>query len=106
MCMPYRRIISTTFYNISFTSEFLEYLEFDYMNIWFPDPINIFQSSYSTDSSPIRISYHRNTHYNSVRDPYKATVGVGLGLPGYKPGVSWCNVYNMLHKIEYRTLTI
>lgn len=25
-------------------------------------------------------------HYNSLVDPYKATVGVGLGLPGYVPG--------------------
>ena len=25
-------------------------------------------------------------HYNSLVDPYKATVGVGLGLPGFVPG--------------------
>lgn len=52
------------------------------------DPINTFHSSYKTDNEPIRISYHRNVHYNSVVDPYKATIGVGLGLPGLQPGAS------------------
>lgn len=33
------------------------------------------------------MSYHRNVHYNSVVNPNKATIGVGLGLPAYKPGV-------------------
>lgn len=32
------------------------------------------------------MSYHRGVHYNSLVDPYKATVGVGLGLPGFVPG--------------------
>ncbi|XP_076469586.1 OTU domain-containing protein 5-like isoform X2 [Babylonia areolata] len=50
------------------------------------EPINTFQSTYKTDNEPIRISYHRAVHYNSVVDPYKATIGVGLGLPGYQPG--------------------
>ena len=52
------------------------------------EPTNIFQSAYRTDYDPIRISYHGNVHYNSLVDPYKATIGVGLGLPGYQPGVS------------------
>lgn len=50
------------------------------------DPINTFQSSHRTDNVPVRLSYHQNSHYNSVIDPYKATVGVGLGLPSFKPG--------------------
>ena len=58
--------------------------------MYFSDPINTFSCSYKTDNEPIRISYHRNTHYNSIVDPYKATIGVGLGLPGLQPGVS-CN---------------
>lgn len=53
----------------------------------FLDPINTFHSSYQTDNEPIRLSYHRSVHYNSVVDPYKATIGVGLGLPGLQPGV-------------------
>jgi len=51
------------------------------------DPINTFHSSYKTDNEPIRLSYHGSVHYNSVVDPRKATIGVGLGLPGLQPGV-------------------
>ena len=54
----------------------------------FPEPSNIFFAVYKTDNAPIRLSYHGGVHYNSVVDPYKATIGVGLGLAGYKPGVS------------------
>ena len=39
-------------------------------------------------NEPIRLSYHRGTHYNSVVNPYKATIGVGLGLPGFVPGLA------------------
>lgn len=35
---------------------------------------------------PLRLSYQRGTHYNAVIDPYKASIGVGLGLAGHKPG--------------------
>lgn len=54
------------------------------------EPINTFHGSYKTDNEPIRISYHRNVHYNSVVDPYKATIGVGLGLPtaNFQPGLA------------------
>ena len=52
------------------------------------EPKNTFQSVFHTDNEPIRLSYHGRNHYNSVVDPYKATVGVGLGLPQYMPGVS------------------
>lgn len=51
------------------------------------EPINIFHGSQKTDNEPIRLSYHRNVHYNSIVDPYKATIGVGLGLPSFKPDV-------------------
>lgn len=37
------------------------------------------------------MSYHRNIHYNSVVNPNKATIGVGLGLPAFKPGVTTTN---------------
>ncbi|KAK3746035.1 hypothetical protein QZH41_012978 [Actinostola sp. cb2023] len=49
------------------------------------EPINIFHSTYKTDNEPIRLSYHGNVHYNSVINPNKPSVGVGLGLSGYKP---------------------
>lgn len=51
------------------------------------EPKNTFQSVYQTDNDPIRLSYHGRNHYNSVVDPYKATIGVGLGLPSFVPGV-------------------
>lgn len=50
-------------------------------------PINIFQGPKS-DNEPIRLSYHRSVHYNSIVNPFKATVGVGLGLPAYDPGLA------------------
>lgn len=34
---------------------------------------------------PLRLSYHRYSHYNAILDPYKSSVGVGLGLAGYRP---------------------
>lgn len=51
------------------------------------EPINIFQCPQSEDE-PIRLSYHRSVHYNSIVNPFKATVGVGLGLPDYDPGLA------------------
>lgn len=39
-------------------------------------------------NAPIRLSYHGSTHYNAVIDPRVATVGVGLGLPSYEPGLA------------------
>ncbi|KAI8123517.1 hypothetical protein FF38_11152 [Lucilia cuprina] len=51
-----------------------------------PTPINIFNSEQSNNGyAPLRLSYQRGTHYNAIIDPYNATVGVGLGLAGYKP---------------------
>ncbi|XP_014675094.1 PREDICTED: LOW QUALITY PROTEIN: OTU domain-containing protein 5-like [Priapulus caudatus] len=52
------------------------------------NPIKLFQSNHRTDSDVIRLSYHKNMHYNSVINPYSATIGVGLGLPSYKPGLA------------------
>lgn len=49
------------------------------------EPLNIFQGMYETDNPPLRLSYHYGNHYNSVRDPDNPSVGVGLGLPDFKP---------------------
>lgn len=46
----------------------------------FTEPINIFQGNYSTDTPPIRLSYHHGNHYNSLVDPHRLTVGAGLGF--------------------------
>lgn len=54
-----------------------------------PEPINTFHGIHQNEDEPIRVSYHRNIHYNSVVNPNKATIGVGLGLPSFKPGVSF-----------------
>jgi OTU domain-containing protein 5 len=53
------------------------------------EPKNTFQGVFQTDNEPIRLSYHGRNHYNSVVDPFKATIGVGLGLPQMTPGVSF-----------------
>ncbi|XP_023693370.1 OTU domain-containing protein 5-A-like isoform X1 [Paramormyrops kingsleyae] len=50
------------------------------------EPINTFHSFHQNNDEPIRVSYHRASHYNSVVNPAKATIGVGLGLPAFKPG--------------------
>ncbi|XP_066601004.1 OTU domain-containing protein 5-A-like isoform X2 [Prorops nasuta] len=52
------------------------------------EPINIFNGMNKSDNEPIRLSYQRGSHYNSIVDPYKATIGVGLGLPAYNPGAA------------------
>lgn len=53
------------------------------------EPINIFHGSYETDLPPIRLSYHRGNHYNSLVDPRNPAVGAGLGF-GSLRGVSIC----------------
>ncbi|XP_027730750.1 OTU domain-containing protein 5-like [Vombatus ursinus] len=50
------------------------------------EPINTFHSIQQNEDKPIRVSYHCSIHYNSVVNPNKATIGVGLGLPSFKPG--------------------
>eukprot|EP00118_Oscarella_pearsei_P014411 m.123282 g.123282 ORF g.123282 m.123282 type:complete len:506 (+) comp37818_c0_seq11:23-1540(+) len=52
------------------------------------EPINTFHGMYKTDNAPIRISYHCSIHYNSISNPYDATVGVGLGFADFKPGLA------------------
>lgn len=50
------------------------------------EPINIFSAPRLMNSyEPIRLSYHRMCHYNSISNPNKPSVGVGLGLPNYHP---------------------
>ncbi|XP_055636431.1 OTU domain-containing protein 5-B isoform X2 [Toxorhynchites rutilus septentrionalis] len=50
------------------------------------EPINIFNSDQiNNGNEPLRLSYQRGSHYNAIMDPYKASVGVGLGLAGYRP---------------------
>ncbi|XP_058450525.1 OTU domain-containing protein 5-B [Malaya genurostris] len=50
------------------------------------EPINIFNSDQiNNGNEPLRLSYQRCSHYNAIMDPYKASVGVGLGLAGYRP---------------------
>jgi len=54
------------------------------------EPINIFQSGNvksesHVNSVPMRLCYHRAVHYNSIVDPNKPDIGVGLGLPNYSP---------------------
>lgn len=49
-------------------------------------PINIYNSEQIKNGyQPLRLSYHRYSHYNAILDPYKSSVGVGLGLAGYRP---------------------
>ena len=51
-------------------------------------PINTFQVRTALTSPPIRVSYHRRSHYNSFRKSFEASIGVGLGLPGHRPGMA------------------
>lgn len=49
-------------------------------------PINIYNPEQINNGyDPLRLSYHRYSHYNAILDPYKSSVGVGLGLAGYRP---------------------
>lgn len=47
------------------------------------EPINIFHGAPKSDYEPIRLSYQRASHYNSITNPFNPSVGVGLGLPSY-----------------------
>jgi OTU-like cysteine protease len=51
-------------------------------------PMNIFHEEYKTPDPPIRLSYHDGNHYNAIIDPLVPTAGLGLGLPGLKPGLA------------------
>jgi OTU domain-containing protein 5 len=50
-------------------------------------PMN-FHAEYKTNDPPIRLSFHDGNHYNAVIDPLVPTAGLGLGLPGLKPGLA------------------
>jgi hypothetical protein len=57
------------------------------------EPINIFHGSYETDLPPIRLSYHRSNHYNSLLDPCNPAVGAGLGFGSLRGvGISFFSV--------------
>ena len=49
-------------------------------------------------NAPIRLCYHRGVHYNSIIDPHKATIGVGLGLPGMIPGAADRNLLTQAYR--------
>jgi OTU-like cysteine protease len=51
-------------------------------------PINTFQDQYKTGDIPIRLAYHDGNHYNAVINPLEPTAGLGLGLPGLRPGLA------------------
>ncbi|XP_030372164.1 uncharacterized protein LOC115622381 isoform X2 [Scaptodrosophila lebanonensis] len=64
-------------------------------------PINIFNSEQSQAGyPPLRLSYQRGSHYNAILDPYNATVGVGLGLAGYKPEFQTKEAVRMSEQLE------
>ncbi|KAM7355704.1 deubiquitinating enzyme A isoform 2-T2 [Cochliomyia hominivorax] len=66
-----------------------------------PTPINIFNSEQSNNGyAPLRLSYQRGSHYNAIIDPYNATVGVGLGLAGYKPELQTKEAVRLSEQLE------
>lgn len=47
------------------------------------EPINIFRPEQLNNGyEPFRLSYQRSSHYNAIINPFKESVGVGLGLSG------------------------
>lgn len=52
------------------------------------EPQNIFHQVYRTENAPIRLTYHQGNHYNALIDPDNPSVGVGLGLPAFEPGLA------------------
>lgn len=76
------------FFDFSFNLLYLYFMRIVY-NIQIPspfsDPINIFNSDQKKNGfEPLRLSYQRGSHYNAILNPIKATVGLGLGLAGYR----------------------
>lgn len=61
-------------------------------------PIKTFQCSEETDNPPIRLSYHNGNHYNSVRDPYRATIGEFLYLISFVLYTRFCAVGQFVKK--------
>jgi len=65
------------------------------------EPINIFQCVSRNNHEiavPLRLSYQRGIHYNSIVDPNNTAIGVGLGLPGLKPDLNKGDLLNLLSK--------
>lgn len=63
------------------------------------EPINIFQCVSRNNHEiavPLRLSYQRGIHYNSIVDPNNTSIGVGLGLPGLKPDLNKTDLLNLL----------
>lgn len=46
------------------------------------------------------MSYQRGSHYNAILDPYNATVGIGLGLAGYKPELQTKEAVRLSEQLE------
>lgn len=66
---------------------------------FFKAPINIFNSE-QVNYAPLRLSYQRGSHYNAIIDPYNATVGVGLGIAGYKPELQTKEAVRLSEQLE------
>jgi len=67
------------------------------------EPINICEPvnrSNNEVSIPIRLSYHRDSHYNSLIDPNCTAIGIGLGLPGVKAGLNKADLHAVLAQNE------
>lgn len=71
---------------LSFGFGFCFCLSIILLNIYFPtEPVNIFGSEQIKEGvEPLRLLYQRGSHYNAILNPYKPTVGLGLGLSGYR----------------------
>lgn len=88
---------------ISPVSYFLQILNYILISLCFPftAPINIFNSEQLNNGyAPLRLSYQRGSHYNAIIDPYNATVGVGLGLAGYKPELQTKEAVRLSEQLE------
>ncbi|XP_059091845.1 OTU domain-containing protein 5-like [Tigriopus californicus] len=70
------------------------------------EPINIFQNFQKSEkiNVPIRLCYHRACHYNSLVDPHQASIGIGLGLPGFQPGLADRNLLGQACKASENDL--
>ncbi|CAD5221806.1 unnamed protein product [Bursaphelenchus okinawaensis] len=73
------------------------------------DPINTFhpisrEANTGVENPAIRLSYHGSVHYNSVVDPFNPTIGVGLGLPEYQPGLADHNLLKEATQASERQL--
>lgn len=60
------------------------------------EPVNIFGVEQAKEGvEPLRLLYQRGSHYNAILNPYKPTVGLGLGLSGYRITEESPNVKHM-----------